>query len=46
MRSLLIFIIILIFTALVLWGVNAAAAETHSVMGDAGYKPFIQEIFQ
>ncbi|MBR2013704.1 MAG: hypothetical protein IJ995_05770 [Clostridia bacterium] len=46
MRTFFITILILLLSALVLWGINAAAAGTHSVMGDAGYKPFIQEIFQ
>lgn len=46
MRSWIIFIIIIVFSALVLWGISAAAASTHSILGDAGYKPFIQEIFQ
>ena len=46
MRTFLITILILLFSALVLWGINAAAAGTHMILGDRGYIPFIQEIFQ
>ncbi len=46
MRTFLITIFILLLSALVLWGINAAAAGTHEILGDSGYIPFIQEIFQ
>lgn len=47
MRKVLIIILILAFAALVILGINAAAAGTHEILGDAGYQPFfnLQELF-
>lgn len=42
MRKILITIILLLFVALVLWGIEAAAAGTHRILGDAAYRPFIK----
>ena len=40
LKILLIIFIISAFTALVIWGINAAAAGTHKILGDAAYQPF------
>ncbi|MBQ7035866.1 MAG: hypothetical protein IJN34_09050 [Clostridia bacterium] len=45
MKRLWIVIILILFTLATLWGIHRAAAGTHAILGDADYKPFIQEIF-
>ena len=47
MKRLLILFLLLGFAALVIWGVNTAAAGTHLLLQDAGYQPFFdfQELF-
>ena len=41
MRKLLIALLLILFVLIVLWGVQTAAAGTHAVLGDTGYRPFI-----
>jgi hypothetical protein len=45
MRVILISILLIIFSALTLWWIGTAAQETHEILGDATYQPFMQEIF-
>ena len=46
MKKVITFILVLFISVLTLWGIHAAAANTHTILGDCGYIPFIQEIFQ
>jgi hypothetical protein len=45
MKRLIAILLILILSALTLLGIELAARNTHRVLGDSNYQPFIQEIF-
>lgn len=45
MRKFWIVLILLLFIAATLWGIEAASAGTHEVLGDSGYNTFISEVF-
>ena len=45
MKKLLIAILITLFLAVTLWGIETAAAETHRIMGDSAYHTFLSEVF-
>ncbi|MBQ7934775.1 MAG: hypothetical protein IJ333_00255 [Clostridia bacterium] len=41
MRTFLIVCLILFFSAVTLWGIEAAASGTHLILGNAGHQSFI-----
>lgn len=45
MRKFWIVLILLLFFAVTLWGIEAASAGTHEVLGDSGYINFLSEVF-
>lgn len=45
MRKLFIVLLILLFLAATLWGIEAAAVGTHKILGDTGYHTFLSEVF-
>ncbi len=45
MKKLLIILLLFLFIAVTLWGIETAAAGTHHIMGDPGYHTFLSEVF-
>ncbi|MBQ8600557.1 MAG: hypothetical protein IJ407_04165 [Clostridia bacterium] len=41
MRTIAIILLLILFSALTLWGIETAASGTHEILGNIGHQPFI-----
>lgn len=41
MRTVIIILLIILFAALTLWGIETAASGTHEILGNVGHHSFI-----